>query len=223
MSIARPRRYVSSKREQAAEATRARVLRAAQFLFARRGIDSVTIATIARRARVSGPTVYALFRSKAGLLRGLIQSTLFGPRYREAQQRLAGETDSVRLIELTAVVARSIYESESAELGLLRGASAFSPDLRTMEQELETMRLDMQKERVTLLFAQAKAKRGLTFEAARQLLWMYTSRDIYRMLVHQCGWTPDQYQDWLAETLVDALVDRASQRPSYDATGAPCR
>jgi len=65
----------------------------------------------------------------------------------------------------------------------------------------------MQQERVKLLFAQSKAKRGLTFETARQILWMYTSRDIYRMLVHECGWTPDQYQDWLAETLVAALVE----------------
>jgi hypothetical protein len=159
--------------------------------------------------------VYAIFRSKAGILRGLIKSTLFGPRYHEAQQRLAGETDSVRLIELTGAVARSIYESESAELGLLRRASAFSPDLLKMERELDTMRLDMQEERVTLLFAQSKAKRGLTFETARQILWMYTSRDIYRMLVHERGWTPDQYQDWLAETLVAALVEPA-QSPTPD-------
>lgn len=209
MSTAGSRPYVSRKREQGAEATRARVLQAAQSLFARRGIDAVTIAEIARRARVSVPTVYALFRSKAGILRGLIKSTLFGPRYREAQQRLAGETDSARLIELTGAAARSIYESESIELGLLRGASAFSPELRKMERELETMRRDMQQERVKLLFAQSKAKRGLTFETARQILWMYTSRDIFRMLVHECGWTPDQYQDWLAKTLVAALVEPA--------------
>lgn len=209
MSTSRSRRYVSRKREQAAEATRARVLRAAQSLFARHGIDSVTIAKIATKARVSVPTVYALFKSKTGILRGLIQSTLFGPHYREAQKRLAGETDSARLIELTGAVARSIYESESTELGLLRGASAFSPELRKMEQELQAMRLDMQEERVKLLFAQSKAKRGLTFETARQILWMYTSRDIYRMLVQECGWSPDQYQDWLADTLIATLVEPA--------------
>ena len=36
---------------------------------------------------------------------------------------------------------------------------------------------------------------------------MYTSRDIYRMLVHESGWTPDQYQSWLSDTLVTTLVD----------------
>ncbi|HTF90073.1 MAG TPA: TetR/AcrR family transcriptional regulator [Planctomycetota bacterium] len=200
---------MSSKREKSAEATKARVLQAAQSMFARQGIDTVTIAGIARKARVSVPTVYALFKSKAGILRGLIQSTLFGPRYREAQQRLEGETDSARLIELTAGVARSIYESESTELGLLQGASAFSPELRKQQRELEAMRLDMQEERVKLLFTQSKSKRALTFETARQILWMYTSRDVYRMLVHESGWTPDQYQEWLAATLVAALVEPA--------------
>jgi hypothetical protein len=37
-------------------------------------------------------------------------------------------------------------------------------------------------------------------------MWMYTSRDVYRMLVHDGGWSPDQHQDWLSRTLTEALV-----------------
>jgi AcrR family transcriptional regulator len=207
MSIVKRRRYVSRKREQAAEATRVRILTAARSLFARRGIDAVTIAEIARKARVSVPTVYALHASKEGILRGLVRHTLFGPSYRVALERLAGETDAARLIDLTGAVARSIYVSESTELGLLRGASALSPALREMERELERMRMDMQQERIRLLFEQRKARAGLTEETARQILWMYTSREIYRMLVQECGWSPDRYQAWLSRTLVAALVE----------------
>ena len=207
MSIVKRRRYVSRKREQAAEATRVRILTAARSLFARRGIDAVTIAEIARKARVSVPTVYALHASKEGILRGLVRHTLFGPSYRVALERLAGETDPARLIDLTGAVARSIYVSESTELGLLRGASALSPALREMERELERMRMDMQQERIRLLFEQRKARAGLTVETARQILWMYTSREIYRMLVQECGWSPDRYQAWLSRTLVAALVE----------------
>lgn len=206
------RRYVSRKRRQAAEATKARVLRSALALFTRRGIDAVTIAEIAARARVSVPTIYALYRSKAGILRGLIQRTMFGPRFRAARQRLAGETDSARLIALTAGVARSIYESESDELGVLRGAAAFSPALRKLERELEEMRFELQEERVRRLFEQSKARQGLTVERARQLMWMYTSRDIYRLLVQECGWTPEEYEHWLSQTLVAALVEPARRR-----------
>ena len=207
MSTVKRRRYVSRKREQSAEATRVRILKAARSLFARRGIDAVTIAEIARKARVSVPSVYALHGSKEGILRGLVRHTLFGPSYRVALERLAGETDAARLIDLTGAVARSIYVSESTELGLLRGASALSPALREMERELERMRMDMQQERIRLLFEQRKARAGLTEETARQILWMYTSREIYRMLVQECGWSPDRYQAWLSRTLVAALVE----------------
>jgi len=37
---------------------------------------------------------------------------------------------------------------------------------------------------------------------------MFTSRDVYRLLVEEGGFTPDEYQAWLEETLVDALVAR---------------
>jgi hypothetical protein len=35
---------------------------------------------------------------------------------------------------------------------------------------------------------------------------MYTGRDIYRTLVIEAGWTPDEYETWLSQTLVEALV-----------------
>jgi AcrR family transcriptional regulator len=202
------RRYVSELRKRAADATKARVLDEAKKLFTRHGIDGVTIAEIAEKSEVVPSTIYALYKSKEGILRSLMKAALFGPRFREASARLDGVTDPIRLIALSAHVARAIYESESAELGLIRGASAFSPALRKMEQEFEALRFEMQEERVRLLFAQARHRKDFKLNDARRILWMYTSRDIYRMLVHEGGWTPDQYQQWLSDTLLRALVNR---------------
>jgi AcrR family transcriptional regulator len=206
MARAQKRRYVSTLRSKAADATRDRVLRAAKSLFMRRGIDGTTIAEIADLAHVSAPTVYALYKSKEGILRGLMSDALFGQRFEAAQAMLHGVSDPVRLLALTAHVARAIYEAESSELGLLRGASAFSPALRKMEQEFENIRFEMQEQRIRLLFAHSKQKKGLALDEARRILWMYTSRDVYRMLVHEGGWTPDRYQEWLSDTIVNALV-----------------
>jgi len=200
------RRYKSERRHRAADATKARVLGAAKALFGRHGVDRVTIAQIAEKAHVAGSTVYALYKSKEGILRALMSGALFGARFEEAQAKLRGVTDPVRLVALTAHVARAIYEGESAELGLMRGVSAFSPALRKIELEFEKMRFDMQEERLRLLFAQGRQRRGLALDEARRILWMYTSRDNYRMFVHEGGWTPDQYQRWLEHTLVEALV-----------------
>ncbi len=185
---------------------------AAKRLFTRSGIDRVTMAQIATAAGVAVPTVYALFKSKAGILQAMMQATLFGPGYQTAQAQLVGVSDAVELIAATAKVARAIYESESAELALMRGASAFSLDLRKTEQEFEALRFKLQEARVKKLFEERKAKKGLSIAEARHILWMYTSRDIYRMLVQERGWTPDEYQHWLADTLVSALVKPASPK-----------
>ncbi len=200
------RQYVSEVREQAAAETRRAVLGAAKELFTQQGIDRVTIAQVAKKAGVSAPTVYALFKSKEGILRALMDETLFGPAFQAATAQLAGVTDPVQLIVRTAQVARAIYESERSALGLVRGASAFSPALRKAEEAFEERRYAMQEERVRVLFAKHKAKRGLDFDKARQILWMYTSRDVYRMLVQESGWSSDEYEAWLSETLVAALV-----------------
>lgn len=216
MKRPRKRPYASDLREQAAEATRTRVLGVARALFLRQGIDKVTIAQIAGQAGVAASTVYALYKSKEGILRALIDAALFGARFQAAQAKLSGVRDPVRLIALSAHVARAIYEGESAELGLIRGAAAFSPALRRLEQELETVRFEMQEARVRLLFARSKQRRGLALEEARRILWMYTGRDLYRMLVQEGGWTPDRYQQWLSETLVEALV-----RPEARAVAEP--
>ena len=88
-------------------------------------------------------------------------------------------------------------------------ASAFSADLRETEAEFEDLRREMQRPRLERLFAAGRARHGLDFAKAQQLMWMYTSRDTWRMLVHESGWSPDEYQAWLARTLVEALVEPA--------------
>src|SRR6266446_1486488 len=147
----RPRRYESALRRQGADDTRRRILEAARMLFSKEGIDRVTIEKIATRAKVAEPTVYAVFKSKAGILRELMTSAVFSARYYEATARLDEASDPIALLRLTATVARTIYENEAREIGLLRGASLFSPELRKLEREFENRRFELQRKRVELL------------------------------------------------------------------------
>jgi AcrR family transcriptional regulator len=210
MSRPRRRAYVSELRREAADDTKDRVLKVAKALFARQGINRVTIAQIAEKAEVAASTVYSLYRSKDGILHAIMRSALFGQRFQAANERLKGLTDPVELVGATAQVARAIYEGESTEIGLMRGVSAFSPALRKLEQEFESIRYGMQEQRLRLLFDQSRQKQGLGFDEARRIMWMYTSRDVYRMLVLEGAWSVDRYQAWLSQALVDALVERAA-------------
>jgi AcrR family transcriptional regulator len=212
MTTRKHRPYDSRQRAEAAAANRAAVLDAARALFSRHGVDKVTIAGIAGRASVSASTVYAVFGSKEGILRELMRAALFGPRFRAAQSLLDGISDPVERVVRTAKVARAIYESESAELGGLRGLSAFSPPLRQMEEEFEAMRFDMQRDRLEALATSGRLKPKLALEDARRIMWMYTGREVYRMLVEVGGWSPDKYQEWVAAALIDALVTTPEQR-----------
>lgn len=215
MNASRPgkpgkRPYVSARRVQGAADTKDRVLQASKALFARHGIDGVTIAQIAEQADVAVSTVYALYKSKDGILRAIMRAVLFGQRFQAAAERSKDLSDAVGFVAHTASVARAIYEGESTELGLVRGASAFSPALRKLEHEFETIRYEMQEQRLRMLFDQASQRKGLSFDEARRVMWMLTSRDVYRMLVLEGGWAPDRYEAWLSEMLVTALVDKVA-------------
>lgn len=206
MPSGRKRNYASPLREKAAEDTRARILASAKALFSRLGIDKATIGAIAQSAGVAESTVYALFKGKEGLLGALMEAALFGDRFAAAAKHVEGEEDPVRAIALTAHVSRAIYDGERAELGIIRGASAFSAALRKQEQRFEDIRYSMQEARIDRLFAAGRQHEGLTRDEARRVMWMYTSRDVWRLLVEEGGWTPDRYQSWLSETLVATLT-----------------
>jgi AcrR family transcriptional regulator len=207
MAISVKRTYQSTRRDASADRTRAKVLEAGKYLFSRKGIDATTIAQIAERAAVSQATVYATVKSKSGLLHALMHEAIFGPRFQDAQKKLVGVVDPVEQIALTAHVARAIYEGESADLSLLMKASAFSPELRKTQQAFETLRRELQRGRIDALFKAGRAKPGMDKDTASSILWMFTGRDVYHKLVHESGWSPDKFQDWLEQTLLATLTD----------------
>ncbi len=48
-------------------------------------------------------------------------------------------------------------------------------------------------------------------ETERDGLWALTSPEVYLLLVEESGWTPEQYEAWMAQTL-ERVVPRSSSR-----------
>ena len=71
---------------------------------------------------------------------------------------------------------------------------------------LQIARFTLQEARAKLLVKSVPAARRLGLARVRDILWMYTGRDVYRMLVLERGWSSDEYESWLAETLIKALM-----------------
>jgi AcrR family transcriptional regulator len=182
------------------------VLSAARRLFAARGLDQVTIAALAAAAGVSQATVYALFRSKAGILRALMEEALFNDTYRPLAEQARQVRDPVEMLQMTASIAQAIYDGERAGLGVIRGASAFSAELRAVEQQFELLRFELQRPRAKRIARRGTVRPGLKLGQVRDVLWMLTSRDVYRMLVVERHWSPAAYQAWLSEALARTLL-----------------
>jgi AcrR family transcriptional regulator len=204
--IAARRHYNADSRRAKAEETHARILATAKVLFSKRGVDHVTIDDIAKHASASVPTVYALFRSKTGILKEIIQGTFFGANYASVAQRTKETDDPLELLRITASISRVIFDTERNEIGLMRGTSAFSPELKKIETRFERIRFDLQEERARLLVRKFAIARKLGLARVRDIMWMYTGRDIYRMLVLERGWSSDEYEEWLAQTLIQVFT-----------------
>lgn len=211
------RRYDSTKRQERANEARARILAAAARLFSKQGIDGVTFEQIAEKAKVSAASVYAQFKSKAGLLEALAHSILLGPRYETTAQEAEGAEAPEAALRLTAKVACGIYQREHKELGLIRGATAYSPALKKLDASLENVRRNLQEARARLVFESNPALEELGFEKVRDIIWLFTGREFYRMLVHERNWSPKEYERWLAESLIRTLLIQQGTDMSFQA------
>ena len=81
-----------------------------------------------------------------------------------------------------------------------------APELAKLEQQREWIRYERQERMIVSLREAGRLRPDLNQTRARDIFWMLTSRDIYRMLVREHGWPSQKYQDWLADTLVRSLL-----------------
>jgi TetR/AcrR family transcriptional regulator of autoinduction and epiphytic fitness len=219
MDETRPkRRYHSPQRLLQAEDTRRKVLDAARRLFAAQGYAATTLPHIAREAGVSQPTITAVFGTKAQLLSQMIQLAVRGdaesPLLTERPwwQAMLSEPDPRRQLALHASNVRRIHERSADVAEIVRGAATADPEIATMLRELAEGRLrDAQMVAQSLDEKQALAD-TVGREWAADLLWSLCSHDLYRMLVVERHWSSEQYEHWLALSLIHSLLDQRATR-----------
>src|SRR5258706_16234185 len=102
------RPYKSLVRQRQAGDTRQRIVEATRQLLQSEGYAGMTIDAIAKRAEVSAQSVYALFKSKTGILTELLDETTFGADYQEAVNQALSASEPETRLRLTARIARQI-------------------------------------------------------------------------------------------------------------------
>lgn len=198
--------YISKTRDAKSSQTRSQILKAAKQLFQDKGFDRVTINMLAKASRVSMPTIYAVFKSKRGVLQSLIDDALPIEQFTDLVDGSMNEQSPRKRLNITAKLSRQIYDAERGLMDILRGASVVAPEFKELEQEREQRRYERQGEYVKKLMQDKALAKELTLQKARDILWSLTGRDIYRMLVIERAWSSDEYEKWLGKVIVESLL-----------------
>jgi AcrR family transcriptional regulator len=200
------RPYHSRVRQRQAEETRQRILEAARSLFESQGYAATTLEAIAELAEVSPKTIAAVFGSKRALLAEVINPEAFSTPVKLLIEELRATEDPSRQLSLVAQITRQAYEPLASSLELLRTAGAVAPELADLARQIEARRRQNQARLIASLSEQGALRPGLSFEEATDVLWALTSYDVYRMLVVEQGWEPARYETWLAQLLIQHLL-----------------
>ncbi|MBS1988485.1 TetR/AcrR family transcriptional regulator [Candidatus Dependentiae bacterium] len=205
------RAYNSESRVAQAAQTKNRILEAAKRLFQAEGFDCVTIEKLAKQADVSAPTIYALFQSKLGIVRALMDEALPTDQREALVLKFVQEQSGEERLKISAKIARQMYDAERAQIDIFRGASVLAPEFKDLEKEREERRYKRQEEGVKVMAKEKILAQGMSATKARDILWAFTGRDMYRMFVVQRGWSSDEYEQWLAEILIKTLLEPAQE------------
>ena len=211
MSRRKKRSYNSESRQAQAAQTKSRILEVAKHLFQIDGFEYVTIENLATAANVAAPTIYALFQSKRGILRALMDEALPAEQYEALVAEVTKEKSAEKRLLLAAKISRHMYDAEREQMNIFRGASVLAPELRELEREREKRRYDRQEATMRETAKKQLLAKDLTLTRARDILWAFTGRDMYRLLVIEQGWSSDEYETWLGKLLIKTLIGESSQ------------
>jgi AcrR family transcriptional regulator len=208
------RPYDNARRAAAAGRTQRRVVDTAHRLLLERGYAGLAMADLAAEAGVSVPLLYKVFGTKPQLVKRVYDVLLAGDvdpvpvAQRPAIQALAADPDPRGKLARYAALGRAMVERAGPLVSaLLAAARAGEPDLQAFAATIDRERLAGAAALATHLAEAGALAPGLTVERARDLIWLHTAPDSYRLLVMERGWALDDYQRWLAASLAANLLD----------------
>ena len=212
------RRYDSPLRREQAAATRRRILEAAQPLFEHDGYTTTSMAAIAAAAGVSLKTVYLAFETKSGILRALWHLLLRGDEEpvpvgeRPWFRAVLEEPQPERKLRLNVHNATTVRARIGPLLQVLRDAAPTEPEIGELWTQIQAEFYDNQHAVVVDLDEKKALRPGLDVTRATDILWTLNHPDVYRLLVTERGWAPDEHEEWLADLLCSQLLREQATR-----------
>jgi AcrR family transcriptional regulator len=193
----------STYRQEQAAATRERIAEAARRLFAANGYRPTSMEAIAAEAGVAPRTVYSAFGAKREILSAICERWLAESGAIGVVDRALAEPDAAKRLRLGATFLRALYANGFDVVQLFEAA---------MDEDAETRALLRAKlagrnQAMDRIIASLEGSLSMPVPAAQAIYRALAAPGIYQELVVESGWTADQFEEWIADTLVRQLLD----------------
>ncbi len=187
-----------SLRAERAAVTRRRIAEAARGLFATRGYGATTLREIAVAAGVAVQTVYAVFGSKANILRQLRESLVTDPAADAAFGAALGAPTPSQALDLFARSIRLRWETGQDIVAIHVEAASTDPAIRA---EVEAVLSARGQGIGRLARSLATLEPSLDERQVVAVIDALTLPEIYAELVGIHRWSADAYETWLVDAL----------------------
>ena len=89
---------------------------------------------------------------------------------------------------------------------LVRAAAAADPAMAELGADLDAARLNRMTRNARNLAAARHLRADITVEQAGEVMWTYSSPELYELLVIRLGWPAERYGAFIADAMIAALL-----------------
>jgi AcrR family transcriptional regulator len=198
--------YRSARRERQAQSTREDIVRAARRLFAERGYAGTSMNDLASAADVAVPTIYASVGSKRELLIALLDLIDSEADVGPLNLRIAKATTGAEVIAAGAQLTRQINERCGDIIGALHTAASADPDVAAALEDGLRRHRDGTMRAARKLAKLGALRDGLAVKQAGAIFSVVSAHGVYAELTRDHGWSWDDCEAWVAQTLDEQLL-----------------
>lgn len=166
---------------------------------------------IADAAGVAVQTVYFTFHTKSELLSRAYDFAVLGegepvpPDQTAWYLAMTDEPDVTAALGHAAEGLGAIMKRATPLDTVVRAGAGSDPDTAAVRQFHERWRAQGYRAIVEILATKSDLRLGVSAERATELLLLYVGMDVYRVLVHDFGWTHHDWVTWTVATVGEQL------------------
>lgn len=202
------RHYDGTVRRARAEQVRTALVDAAHDVLLSEGYAALTIADVARACGVSVESVYKRFAGKPALVRAVVEHALRGdgPVAAETRSDSLGTEDLDALLRGWGRLSAEVAPRVAPILLAVQVAAAHDPELAKLARELEADRRTRMADNARRLADAGHLPAGMSVVHATDILWTYSSPQLYDLLVRQSGWNLQQFAAFISDGMATHLT-----------------